>query len=52
MVDKLLELALCQIHETLNFCFWSVKVLQTEGINCDNLDPTLVANFQDLGTDS
>jgi len=48
MIHKLLKLGLGHVHKALYLSFWSIKVLQAEGIDCDNLDSTLVADFQDL----
>ena len=48
VLRELLELNLCQLHETFDFILGPVEVLGTESVDGDYFDASLVAHFQNL----
>lgn len=48
MRGHLRKLDLCHVHESVDFEFGSLEVLDAEGVDRDNLDSRLVADFEDL----
>lgn len=50
MLDQLLQLELGELHKAVDFVLWSVEVLNAKCVDCNDLDATLVAYFEDLRT--
>ena len=48
MLHELLELDLGHSHQSLDLVFGPVEVLDAEGVDRDDLDSGLVADFEDL----
>lgn len=46
--SQLLELDLSHGHERIDFMLGALEVLDTEGVDCDDLDTSFVAHLEDL----
>lgn len=48
VLGDLSELDLCHVHESVDFVFGALEVLNAKGVDCDNFDTRFVAHFEDL----
>lgn len=48
VLRELGEFEFCHIHECINFVFGPLEVLNTKGIDGDDIDAGFVADFQNL----
>ena len=48
VLGELRELDFEHVHQGIDFVFGALEVLDTEGINCHNANPSFITDFQDL----